>query len=102
MLIELTMTPLGRGTHLGQDLASVIKLIDASGLPYCLTPSGTCIEGEWDEVMGLVKQCHDYLRASATRLLTTVRIDDESGVTDKLTQNIKSIEKYAARQFKHS
>lgn len=102
MLVELTMTPLGRGTHLGQDLAVVLKLIDESGLPYCLTPTGTCIEGEWDEVMTLVKQCHDRLRASSTRVLTTVRIDDESGAPDKLTQNIKSVEGFAQRKFKRA
>lgn len=102
MLVELTMTPLGRGTHLGQDLAVVLKLIDESGLPYCLTPTGTCIEGEWDEVMTLVKQCHDRLRASSTRVLTTVRIDDESGTPDKLTQNIKSVEGFAQRKFKRA
>lgn len=102
MLVELTMTPLGRGTHLGQDLAVALKLIDESGLPYCLTPTGTCIEGEWDDVMTLVQQCHDRMRASATRVLTTVRIDDESGVKDKLTQNIKSVEGFAAQPFKHA
>lgn len=101
MLVELTMTPLGRGTHLGQDLAVALKLIDDSGLPYCLTPMGTCIEGEWEEVMTLVKRCHDRLRTSATRVLTTVRIDDESGVKDKLMQNIKSVEGFAGRVFQH-
>lgn len=101
MLVELTMTPLGRGTHLGQDLAVALTLIDESGLPYCLTPTGTCIEGEWDEVMTLVKRCHDRMRASSTRVLTTVRIDDESGVTRKLSENIKSVESYAGRQFRY-
>lgn len=66
MLVELTMTPLGRGTHLGQDLAVVLQLIDESGLPYCLTPTCTCIEGEWDEVIALVKRCNDRMRASST------------------------------------
>ncbi|HEX4948149.1 MAG TPA: MTH1187 family thiamine-binding protein [Blastocatellia bacterium] len=99
MLVELSITPLGRDTHLGQDLAAVLKLIDESGLPYCLTPMGTCIEGDWDEVMMLVKACHHRLRTCATRVLTTVRIDDESGVTHKLTQNVKSVEGYANRRF---
>ena len=101
MLIELILTPLGRGTHLGQALAVVLELIDKSGLPYCLTPTGTRIEGEWDEVMTLVKRCHDRRRTSSTRVLTTVRIDDESGATSKLSENICSVEGYAGRQFRH-
>lgn len=102
MLIELNMTPLGRGVHLGHDLGGILKLIDESGLPYCLTPTGTCIEGDWDDVMGLVRRCHEHMRMSSTRVLTTVRIDDESGATSKLTENIQSVERAAGRQLRHS
>jgi uncharacterized protein (TIGR00106 family) len=102
MLIELSMTPLGRGTHLSQDLAGVLKIIDESKLPYCLTPTGTCIEGDWDEVMTLVRRCHEHLRTMTTRVLTTVRIDDESGASGKLTENIRSVEQAAGREFRHA
>jgi len=51
MLIELSITPLGRGTHLSKDLANILKIIDESDVRYCLTPFGTCLEGGWDEVM---------------------------------------------------
>ena len=51
MLIDLTVIPLRGGRHISDEVAEVIKLIDASGLPYQLTPSGTCIEGEWEVVM---------------------------------------------------
>ena len=102
MLVELSMTPLGRGVHLGEDLAGILKMVDESGLSYCLTPTGTCIEGDWDEVMSLVRRCHDHMRESATRVLTTVRIDDESGAKGKLTENIRSVERAAGRQLRHS
>jgi uncharacterized protein YqgV (UPF0045/DUF77 family) len=59
MLVELSVVLLGRDTHLSDEIAAVVELIDASGLPYQLTPSGTCIEGEWDEAMALVRLCHD-------------------------------------------
>jgi uncharacterized protein (TIGR00106 family) len=62
MLVELSVNPLGRGTHLSHDLAEILKLIDDSQLRYCLTPLGTCIEGDWDELMALVKKCHDQAR----------------------------------------
>jgi len=45
MLVELTINPLGRGTHLSKDLAEILNVVDASGLPYCLTPFGTCTRG---------------------------------------------------------
>ena len=51
MLAELTIIPLGRGQHISSAIAPAISLIETSGLPFQLTPSGTCIEGDWDRVM---------------------------------------------------
>jgi uncharacterized protein (TIGR00106 family) len=99
MLAELSIIPLGRGTHLSTDLGQILKIIDESGLRYQLAPSGTCIEGEWDEVMALVKRCHDQARIGSTHVLTTVRIEDELGANDKLTENISSVERAAGRRL---
>jgi uncharacterized protein (TIGR00106 family) len=100
MLVELSITPLGRGTHLSQDLAPILKIIDDSGIRYALTPSGTCLEGGWDEVMALIKQCHQQARKSSAHVMTTVRIEDEEGSADKLTENIASVERAAGRELK--
>ena len=100
MLIELSINPLGRGSHLSKDLAEVLKIIDDSGIRYCFTPSGTCIEGDWDEVMALVKRCHERARALSSHVLTTIRVEDEEGATDKLNENIASLERAAERTLK--
>jgi uncharacterized protein (TIGR00106 family) len=101
MLAELSITLLGRGTQLSGDLGRILKIIDESGIRYKLTPSGTCLEGEWDEVMNLVKRCHREARSFCTYVLTSVRIEDESGANDKLNENISSVEHAVGRQLKH-
>jgi uncharacterized protein (TIGR00106 family) len=101
MLVELSITPLGRGTQLSGDLGRILKIIDESGIRYRLTPSGTCLEGEWDEVMDVVKRCHREASSFCTYILMTLRIEDELGANDKLNENISSIERAAGRQFKH-
>jgi uncharacterized protein (TIGR00106 family) len=101
MIVELNIVPLGRGTHLSHDLGPILKTIDESGLRYRLNPSGTCIEGEWDEVMALVKKCHEQARVFSTHVMTTVRIEDELGASNKLSENIESVERAAGRQLKH-
>ena len=58
MLAEFSVIPIGIGSSLGAQLAEVLKIVDASGLPYKLNPMGTVVEGEWDEIMKLVKKCH--------------------------------------------
>jgi len=101
MLIELTINPLGRGAHISKDLAGILKIIDESGLPYCLTPSGTCIEGNWDEVMALVKRCHQQARSLSSHVMTTIRMEDEEGATDKLNENIAAVERAAHRPLRN-
>ena len=101
MLAELNIIPLGRGTHLSGDLGRILKIVDESGIRYRLTPLGTCLEGEWDEVMDLVKKCHRETRSFCTHVLTTVRIEDELGANDKLNENISSVEQAVGHQLKH-
>ena len=100
MLVELNINLLGRGTHLSHDLAEILKTIDESGLPYCLTPLGTCFEGDWDELMGVLKKCHYQARTLSSHVMTTVRIEDEEGATDKINENVAAVERAAGRRLR--
>ena len=64
-----------------------------------MTPAGTCIEGEWDEVMSLVKECHQKLRETSPHVITTVRIEDDEGAEEKLTRNVESVEEKLNRDL---
>ena len=92
--MEHRINPLGLGTHLNKDLveilkmAQILKMIDDSRHRYCLMPSATCIEGDWDEVMALFKLCHEQARSLSSHVMTTIQIEDEAGATDKLNENI--------------
>ena len=92
MLVELSIIPLGTDTHLSDEIASVMKVVDDSDLAYQLTPSGTCIEGDWDEVMDLVRRCHEQAREHSPHVITTVKIEDQEGVPNQITSNIRSVE----------
>ena len=100
MLIELSIVPLGCDVRWSDQLAEALKLVDASGLPYLLTPSGTCIEGDWDDVMALVRRCHEQVRQSSPHVLTSIRIEDEEGGRDQLTRNIASVEEKLGRPLR--
>ncbi len=99
MLIELTINPLGRGTHMSKDLAEILKIVDASGLSYCLTPFGTCIEGDWDQVMGVVKQCHDHAKSFSDHVMTSIQIEDEYRAANKLEENVAAVERLAGHKL---
>ena len=101
VLLEFSMSPFAKGESLSPYVARSLDIIDKSGLPYQLTPMGTIIEGEWDEVMALVRRCHEQARVGSTHVMTTLRIEDELGATDKLHENIASVERSAGRAFHH-
>jgi uncharacterized protein (TIGR00106 family) len=102
MLVELTINPLGEGSHIGSELADILGLVDASGLPYQLTPTGTCIEGEWEPVMNLVRDCHERAREGSQHVITTITIEDEAGAINKLTTNVATLEQKLGRPLKRT
>ena len=92
MLVELAIIPVGGDAHLSDELATALEVVHASGLPYQLTPSGTCIEGEWDEVMSTVRRCHARVREHSSHVVTMIKIEDDGDAHDKLRRNVTSIE----------
>ena len=95
MLAELEIIPIGtESASLSMLLADVAKLIDKSGLDYRLGSMSTVVEGEWDRVMTLAKQCHQAMLAKTTRVITTIRIDDrkDQPETGRITRKVQSLE----------
>ena len=92
MLVELSMFPVNGHIHLSGEISEVLKIVDESKLPYRFTPTSTCIEGEWDDVMGLVRRCHARMRQTAPHVITFIKIEDDEGDPNKLEHNIKSVE----------
>lgn len=100
MLVEFSVVPIGVGSSIGDQLAEALKIVDASGLPYKANPMGTVIEGEWDEVMKLIKKCHREVMKSGERALTTITIDDRKGKPNRIDAKVKSIEKRIGKTLK--
>ncbi len=99
MLAEFTIFPIGEGVSLSKYVARSLKLIDESGLAYRINPMGTVVEGEWDEVMALIKKCHMAIREDTERVSCTIKIDDRKGVSGALQKKIKSVEEKVGKKL---
>jgi uncharacterized protein (TIGR00106 family) len=95
MLFDLSIIPVGGDIHTSEEIGKALTVIEASGLPYQLTPVGTCIEGQWEQVMAVIKECHDRLRQSNSHLITTIKIEDDAGEEDNLSHNVASVARKA-------
>ena len=92
MLVEFSIVPLGSGVSVSDRVAEVMKIIDASGLPYRVNPMGTVVEGEWEAVFRLIQTCHRATLKHEERVLTTIRIDDRKGAINRIEGKIRSVE----------
>ena len=100
MLAEFTIFPIGEGVSLSKYVSRSLDLIDKSGLSYRINPMGTVVEGDWDEVMELIKKCHMAIGEDTQRVSTTIKIDDRKGVKNALDRKIKSVEEKVGRELK--
>ena len=100
LLAEISMWPMDKGQSVGLYVARVLDIIDRSGLAYRLGPLGTCIEGEWDEVMAVVKQCFDALAADSDRVAITMKCDWRKGRSGSLDRKIESVERHLGRKLR--
>jgi uncharacterized protein (TIGR00106 family) len=89
VIIDLCVVPIGVGVSLGSYIAECEKVLLEAGLKTQLHGYGTNIEGEWDEVMQAVKECHEVLhKMGVPRISSTLRvgtrIDREQTIEDKI------------------
>lgn len=93
MVVEFSIVPTDKGESLSRYVAQVVDLVNKSGLDYRLTAMGTLVEGEWDEIMDLIKRCHQKTREASRRVLTSITVDDREGARGRLNGKVKSVER---------
>ncbi|WMF04450.1 MTH1187 family thiamine-binding protein [Micromonospora robiginosa] len=92
MLIAFSITPLGVGESVGDLVADAVRVVRESGLPNRTDAMFTTVEGEWDEVMTVVKRAVDTVAARAPRVSLVLKADLRPGVTDALTAKVAHVE----------
>ena len=97
VLAEFSMSPLDKGDSLSAYVARSLDIIDQSGLPYQLTPMGTIVEGEWDEVMALISARYQRMNQDCKRISTSIKIDYRAGKSGRLKSKIQAIESKLGR-----
>src|SRR5439155_13535049 len=100
VLLEFSMAPLEKGVSVGPYVARSLKIIDDSGLDYRLHAMGTIIEGEIDQVLGVLKQCLDAMAADCDRITCSVKLDYRRGYVGRLASKVSSVEDKLGRQLK--
>lgn len=100
VLLEFSMSPIGKGESVGKYVARSLAIIDRSGVPYRLNPMGTVLEGSWEEVMGVVKKCYARMSKDCGRISCAIKIDARRGKGGRLESKVASVEKRVGKRLR--
>ena len=68
LIIDFSIFPVDKGESVSAYVSKAVKKIQQSGLSFKVGPMGTAIEGDWGEVMALVKACMDEMAQDCHRV----------------------------------
>ena len=99
MLVAISISPSGPDVDadggVSAAVARAVKVIRDSGLPCETTSMFTTIEGEWDEVMAVVKQAVDVVAATSPRVGLVLKADIREGFDQgQLTAKVERVEEH--------
>ena len=95
MLVAFSIAPAVTDEDGGvaEAVAEAIRVVRESGLPHETNAMFTNLEGEWDEVMAVVKRAVDVLTARSPRVSLVLKADIRPGRTGQLTAKVERVER---------
>ena len=100
VLLDFSMSPLGKGESVGPYEARCLEVVAASGLDYRLHAMGTVLEGEWDQVFGVVRRCFEALRPDCDRISCIIKVDYRKGPAGRLDAKVTRVQELVGRPLK--
>jgi uncharacterized protein (TIGR00106 family) len=98
-MAEFSVVPIGKGVSLSPIIARVLKIVSESGVSYKANPMGTVLEGAWDEIISIIKKCHDEVMRESERVVTTIKIDDRKGADRRMDKKLESVERQLGKKL---
>ena len=99
VLLEFSLYPTDKGQSVSEYVKRNLEIIDDSGLPYKLGPMGTTLEGEYDQVMAVVKQCFDRMSKDCGRIACQIKIDWRQGHSGRLDGKVETLKAKTGRDL---
>lgn len=93
MLVAFSVTPIGTGNvSVADEVADAVRVVRDSGLPNRTDAMFTEVEGEWDDVMRVVKQAVDAVLARSERVSLVLKADVRPGASNQMDEKVRSVE----------
>jgi uncharacterized protein (TIGR00106 family) len=100
VLLDFSMTPVGKGESVSPFVARCLEVVAASGLDYRLHAMGTTLEGELTEVLAVVRRCFEALHTDCDRISCSIKIDYRKGPGGRLEGKVRKVEALLGRPLR--
>jgi uncharacterized protein (TIGR00106 family) len=93
MLVAFSISPTATSEDgsVSEAVAAAVRVVKESGLPWELTSMFTTVEGEWDEVMAVVKRAVDVVAEVSPRVGLVLKADIRAGYDGQLTAKVERV-----------
>jgi uncharacterized protein (TIGR00106 family) len=92
VIADIAIIPLGVGLSLSPYVAACEKVLEEAGLEPRLHANGTNVEGDWDQVMGALRRCHEVLhQMGAPRIATNLRLGTRTDRNQTMDDKLSSV-----------
>lgn len=95
-VFAFSVAPLGTGDSVADQVAEAVRIVRESGLPHRTTSMFTEIEGEWDEVMPVIKAATEAVGVGGARVSLVLKADIRPGYTGQLDAKVARVEERLA------
>lgn len=94
MIVAFSVSPSGSDESGGVSaaVAEAVRVVRDSGLPYELNAMFTLVEGEWDEVMEVVKRAVEAAGADSQRTGLVLKADIRPGYSGQLRAKVDRVD----------
>lgn len=97
MLVAFSVAPtaaVSEDVSVSRAVAEAVRIVRDSGLPYETNSMFTTVEGEWEEVFGVIREATEAVTAVSPRVSLVVKADIRPGHTNQLTEKVQRVEEY--------
>lgn len=100
VLLDFSMSPLGKGESVAPYVARCLEVVAQSGLDYRLHAMGTTLEGEWDAVFAVVRRCYEVLQPDCERISVSIKVDYRRGPERRLESKVRTVQELVKEPLK--
>lgn len=90
--VDFCLIPLGGDLSVAEEVAECQRVFAERGLTAVLHAYGTNLEGDWDEVMAALKECHRRVHAMGrVRISSTLRVGTRTDRVQHLADKVARV-----------